>query len=307
MIPSGVALSSSLATVAVTGSYSDLLNAPTIPSATSQLTNNSGFITNTIQNIFLNGASGTLRGDYIETAGSKRWFTGSMANAESGGNAGSDFNIVRYDDTGTLVDAPFSIARSSGKTSFSQTPYVGINNIWHAGNFNPSNYALIGSGATFGGAISSPSVTITGANQTVRPIYFQTSGINRWSLYASSDVELGSTTGSTLFLDAYSDNGNQIGNVFSVTRSTQTFNFANSPTVDGIQLVGVPVGGSSSQVLQKNSGTNFDVSWASPQSGLPTVTTADNGDTLMVVAGVWTKYATPWQGPIQSSWNTPIS
>ena len=43
--------SSSLATVATTGSYGDLNNTPTIPTQTSQLTNNSGFITNTVNNL----------------------------------------------------------------------------------------------------------------------------------------------------------------------------------------------------------------------------------------------------------------
>ncbi len=43
--------SSSLATVATTGSYGDLSNTPTIPTQTSQLTNNSGFITNTVNNL----------------------------------------------------------------------------------------------------------------------------------------------------------------------------------------------------------------------------------------------------------------
>jgi hypothetical protein len=43
--------SSSLAAVATTGSYGDLSNTPTIPTQTSQLTNNSGFITNTVNNL----------------------------------------------------------------------------------------------------------------------------------------------------------------------------------------------------------------------------------------------------------------
>lgn len=37
---------SQLSTVATSGSYNDLTNKPTIPTTTSELTNNSGFITN---------------------------------------------------------------------------------------------------------------------------------------------------------------------------------------------------------------------------------------------------------------------
>lgn len=43
--------STNLATVATTGNYGDLSNTPTIPTQTSQLTNNSGFITNTVNNL----------------------------------------------------------------------------------------------------------------------------------------------------------------------------------------------------------------------------------------------------------------
>lgn len=44
---SGFVTSNSLATVASTGSYSDLTNKPTIPTTTSELTNNSGFVKST--------------------------------------------------------------------------------------------------------------------------------------------------------------------------------------------------------------------------------------------------------------------
>lgn len=42
---------SSLSTVATSGSYNDLLNKPTIPTTTNELTNNSGFITNSVNNL----------------------------------------------------------------------------------------------------------------------------------------------------------------------------------------------------------------------------------------------------------------
>jgi hypothetical protein len=44
-------LSSSLSSVATSGSYNDLSNKPTIPTTTSELTNNSGFITNSVNNL----------------------------------------------------------------------------------------------------------------------------------------------------------------------------------------------------------------------------------------------------------------
>ena len=44
-------LSSSLSTVAISGSYTDLSNKPTIPTKVSDLTNDSGFITNSVNNL----------------------------------------------------------------------------------------------------------------------------------------------------------------------------------------------------------------------------------------------------------------
>lgn len=57
------------ATVATTGSYNDLSNKPTIPTKTSQLTNNSGFLTpDTLADILL---------DYIYPVGSYYWSSNS--------------------------------------------------------------------------------------------------------------------------------------------------------------------------------------------------------------------------------------
>jgi hypothetical protein len=60
-------------------------------------------------------ASGRINLVAGETNGSLRWglFLGDSA-AESGGNAGSNFYIVRYGDNGAAVDTPLQIIRSSG-------------------------------------------------------------------------------------------------------------------------------------------------------------------------------------------------
>jgi len=47
-----------------------------------------------------------------------RWSIRATNSAESSGNAGSDFAIVRYSDAGTALDTPFSIKRSNA--------YVGV-------------------------------------------------------------------------------------------------------------------------------------------------------------------------------------
>jgi len=44
--------------------------------------------------------------------------------AETGANAGSNFNVVRYGDSGTLLDTPLSINRATGVTNFAASPSV---------------------------------------------------------------------------------------------------------------------------------------------------------------------------------------
>lgn len=68
-------------------------------------------------------------------AGSLRWLMGVNGTAEGGSNAGSDFQLNRYDDDGaTLAGIPLFITRSTGVVMFETTPTVGNNAIYHQGN-----------------------------------------------------------------------------------------------------------------------------------------------------------------------------
>jgi hypothetical protein len=48
------------------------------------------------------------------------------ASLESGGNAGSNFMLLRYADSGTLIDAPLTIARASGAMTVKALSYNGV-------------------------------------------------------------------------------------------------------------------------------------------------------------------------------------
>ncbi len=65
--------------------------------------------------------SGSTQQNTIEgrTAASSRWqLRLGDASAESGSNAGSDFKIDRFDDSGTFTDSPMAIFRSNGNVTF---------------------------------------------------------------------------------------------------------------------------------------------------------------------------------------------
>jgi hypothetical protein len=72
--------------------------------------------------------------------------------AESGGNAGSNFGLYRYDDAGKLIDTPFFIERASGQATFSQ-PLIAPSGYFSGGLTSGSgltchgDFAVIASGS----------------------------------------------------------------------------------------------------------------------------------------------------------------
>jgi hypothetical protein len=99
----------------------------------------------------VDGAAGAGRSMYFKTAGSNRWELTTSSTAEGGSNAGSNLLLNRYDDTGTWIDSPFSITRSTGVLALSQRPTFGGYTPWDSGNVTPFDKALGGtiSAATF--------------------------------------------------------------------------------------------------------------------------------------------------------------
>ncbi|HTN10070.1 MAG TPA: hypothetical protein VL154_03775, partial [Acetobacteraceae bacterium] len=64
--------------------------------------------------------AGRARQVFVQSDGSSRWALGADASGETGGQAGSDFAIDRYDDAGVRLDTPLSIARASGAVNIGQ-------------------------------------------------------------------------------------------------------------------------------------------------------------------------------------------
>jgi hypothetical protein len=80
--------------------------------------------------ISLDGAAGQDRRLIMRTAGLLRWIVRANPTAESGANAGSDFDFRSYaDDGSTLLGTPLRIVRATGALLAG-----GVNQIWHAGN-----------------------------------------------------------------------------------------------------------------------------------------------------------------------------
>lgn len=64
--------------------------------------------------IYMNAGPATNRITYYQTNGSTRWLYGTGAGAESGGNAGSDFFLSAYNDTGSAIWTSLYFSRATG-------------------------------------------------------------------------------------------------------------------------------------------------------------------------------------------------
>lgn len=79
----------------------------------------------------INGQSASVR---LSTATSMRWQIGTDQISETGANAGKNFTIQNFNDAGTLIGTPFTMARATGVITLTATPLVNSSVIWHAGN-----------------------------------------------------------------------------------------------------------------------------------------------------------------------------
>lgn len=68
----------------------------------------------------LNGIAGSDRALVFKTAGVTRWTFNTNTSAESGSNAGSNFELYRHTDAGAYIDTVMSCNRATGITNFKE-------------------------------------------------------------------------------------------------------------------------------------------------------------------------------------------
>ena len=72
----------------------------------------------------ITNAAGLNRSFIFQSAALNRWTLRANATAESGSNAGSDFEIVRFNDAGTSLGNALSINRATGVADFAVAPTI---------------------------------------------------------------------------------------------------------------------------------------------------------------------------------------
>lgn len=104
----------------------------------------------------ITGAAASNRGVQYQTSGLDRWIFRANAAAESGANAGSNWELNAYDDTGAFLSTAISVTRSTGVTNIAQLTLT-----------TALAVAQGGTGATTAaGARTNLGVTATGADTT---------------------------------------------------------------------------------------------------------------------------------------------
>lgn len=83
------------------------------------------------------------------------------------------------------------------------------------------------------GLTSNSTAAINGAAGTVRNFAFTTGGVNRWLVRCNATAEGGANAGSDLMFISRADDGSNIGNALSITRSTMAAAFAAALTIGG--------------------------------------------------------------------------
>lgn len=82
----------------------------------------------------INAANATWKPLVFATANSQRWQLGSNNSAETGSNAGSDFDVFCYSDVGAVVGNPIHINRATCVVSFSNRPIFNGQTPYDTGN-----------------------------------------------------------------------------------------------------------------------------------------------------------------------------
>lgn len=147
----------------------------------------------------VNGAAGTVRSVRFVTSAVDRWVLQAGSGAETGSNAGSNFNISAYTDAGVLIDNAIVIARASGGTLTVNRPLTQSSTAFSLGNA-----FLFRDGAT-----ETNTVRIACASGTAGLLGFYNT-TKRWRVGADGSTESGSNVGNDFAIFAYDDSGSII-------------------------------------------------------------------------------------------------
>lgn len=153
------------------------------------------------QCLTISAPAGVGKQIFFDTASSPRWIIGVDALAESGGNAGSNFGLYAFGDTGAFIDNPIFVTRAAGGSITISRPTT-VNGSLGVSN---GNISITGTGSV-------DALFILNAGPShFRYISARTTNAVRWDMVlANSDPETGGNAGSNFDLRSRDDSGTQI-------------------------------------------------------------------------------------------------
>lgn len=216
--------------------------------------------------IIQNVAAGVVHSIVGQTAGLSRWALQlGNGSAETGSNnAGSDFVLNRFSDSGTLIDTPLGITRSTGNVIFSGAG----GNVQVAPATGQAVFAVISTNSnaslTLRKGASGQSISMTG----------YTGANARWAILpGDAAVESGGNVGSAFAVYRYNDAGTFLDAPMSAVRTTGQFTFTvaivNGPSDRALKENIVPLEGALGKVLAlQGVSFNFIATPDKPEIGL---------------------------------------
>lgn len=199
-----------------------------------------------------------------------RWGISKNADAESGSNAGSNFELTRYSDAGASLGTVLSITRSTGLMTLTGDLSI-----------LKSQAAIFLTSAT-SGSTNGPRIKLDGEAGQTSDIRFQTATKNRWIIRGKNTAaETGTNAGSDFAIERYTDAGSLIDAPLTIIRQTGwtylggNLNVAGATTLTGaLNLSGSQhtIKNAYSTVLNLAKGSHFGYS-----SGYRTIVLGDTG------------------------------
>lgn len=202
--------------------------------------------------LYLDSVAGQNRQILYRSGGSLRWNMEVSSVAESGSNAGSNWALKSYDDTGAVLATPIAVTRSTsgityagaqgGPAGSASTPTWSFSGDANTGIYSigADNLGIALGGVKhvdfasgiyqFGGdAIASANMYLNSA-VGIRDFIFRTAGVNRWIIRCDGTAESGADAGSNFTLRNRSDAGADLGAVLTIVRATGIATWANAVT-----------------------------------------------------------------------------
>ena len=227
---------------------------------------------------YISTAAGAVANFGTKSGGLLRWAFGKSNLAESGADAGSDFNISRWDDAGNWLGNALTIVRKTGNAIFEGDLQAAYGIFTYGADMGGFKITGLANGTAASDAVSKAQLdlkldktggTISGdaaiskAVGVAANLAFQTAGLTRWALGRDPTAESGGNAGSDFILSRWDDAGAWLGNVISILRSTGDATFSGDVAAEfivgrfggnfgGYKLSGVANGTIASDAVNKS-------------------------------------------------------